>query len=141
MLTGLVGCRVYVCGPSGFMADVKRWISELGLSGVIVYSETFRSPASSDRKAGVPPLAEADILFSRAGGAAKWKRGMSLLDVVEEAGIAVKSDCRSGVCGACATRVVSGGVGYDIEPLAEVAEDQALLCCAHPLDGGVSLEI
>jgi MOSC domain-containing protein YiiM/ferredoxin-NADP reductase len=140
-LAGLDGSRVYVCGPSDFMSDVRRWIGELGLRGARIFAETFKLPVSAVRKAGVPPRAEATISFSRAGGQAKWERGMSLLEVVEATGIAVKSDCRSGVCGACATRVVSGGVGYDIEPLAEIAEGEVLLCCAHPLDGEVGLEI
>jgi ferredoxin len=57
----------------------------------------------------------------------------SLLDLAEAGGLAVESDCRSGICGACVAKVISGEVGYDAEPIASIDEGEALLCCGFPL--------
>ena len=38
------------------------------------------------------------------------KSSQSLLDAMEKAGIRVPSDCRSGICGWCHSRLVSGEV-------------------------------
>jgi uncharacterized protein len=50
-------------------------------------------------------------------------------------------DCRSGICGTCATRITSGDVDYIEEPLAPRGADQVLLCCsirAAAVSGGAN---
>ena len=56
----------------------------------------------------------------------------SLLDLAEAEGLRPDYSCRAGVCGSCETRVISGDVAYRDPPLAAIAEDSALICCAHP---------
>ncbi|MEZ0213191.1 MAG: MOSC domain-containing protein [Xanthobacteraceae bacterium] len=140
LLSGLEGARIYICGPATFMSDVSQWIEALNLSEAEVFTETFGSPAPvSTRQAQAPN--EARIYFDAAGVVATWRSGMTLLDVAETSGVAIESECRSGVCGRCATRVVSGRVEYQIDPLADIEEGEALLCCAYPLDTEIRLEI
>ncbi|WP_228289572.1 class I ribonucleotide reductase maintenance protein YfaE [Shewanella cyperi] len=56
----------------------------------------------------------------------------TLLQALEVKKIKVFSECRSGYCGACKTRVISGSVRYLTEPLAVLGEDECLPCCCVP---------
>ncbi|MEX1993506.1 MAG: 2Fe-2S iron-sulfur cluster-binding protein [Steroidobacteraceae bacterium] len=67
-------------------------------------------------------------------------RALNLLEFAEDLGLSPPASCRSGICGTCATRKISGAIRYVEEPVAEVADDEVLLCCALP-DGPVSLEL
>ncbi|WP_372871822.1 class I ribonucleotide reductase maintenance protein YfaE [Shewanella sp.] len=56
----------------------------------------------------------------------------SLLEALEIKKIRIFSECRSGFCGACKTKVLSGNVQYFSEPLAALEEDECLPCCCIP---------
>ncbi|EGM70239.1 class I ribonucleotide reductase maintenance protein YfaE [Shewanella sp. HN-41] len=56
----------------------------------------------------------------------------SLLQALEAKKVSMFSECRSGFCGACKTRIISGKVSYLSEPLAELAHDECLPCCCVP---------
>jgi hypothetical protein len=82
---------------------------------------------------GPMTVGAASIRFAKSGMTAKWSRDKgSLLELAEAVGLAPVFGCRSGICGTCATRIVSGAVEYVEEPLAPRGEDQVLLCCSVP---------
>ena len=54
-----------------------------------------------------------------------------LLEALERTGHEVAYQCRSGYCGACRTRLYSGGVSYPQPPLAFVGADEVLPCCCR----------
>lgn len=56
----------------------------------------------------------------------------SLLEVIEAVGIEARFHCRNGFCGACRTRLISGSVVYDTEPLAYVRQGDILPCVCRP---------
>ncbi|WP_424540153.1 class I ribonucleotide reductase maintenance protein YfaE [Shewanella fodinae] len=58
----------------------------------------------------------------------------TLLQVLEAKKVRIFSECRSGYCGCCRTKIRSGSVRYLIEPLAELAPDECLPCCCVPND-------
>lgn len=145
MLSGLVGARIYVCGPPDFMVSVTQWVRALELPGAEIFTEAFGAPARTSGTAAVPaqaePPSQADIHFDATGVSAVWRPGTSLLDLAEASGTAVESECRSGVCGQCAARIVSGRIGYQVAPFADVSEGEALLCCAYPVDRDVHIDL
>lgn len=140
LLSPLGECSVYVCGPSPFTADVARWIRELGVVAT-VRSESFGT-ASAIREGGPEDVAQAVVTFGKTRKSVVWRRGgVSLLDLAETRGLRIESECRAGLCGVCATPVVSGRVGYDVEPVATIAPGEILLCCGHPLEEELVLDI
>jgi len=145
LLRGLVDARIYICGPASFILDVTRWVGELGLPGAEIFTEAFGAPRGASGADASPmkpePPSEAQIHFDASGGSAVWRPGMSLLDVAEAGGVAIESECRSGVCGRCATRIVSGRTGYQVAPFAETTPGEVLLCCAVPLDRDVHTDL
>lgn len=58
----------------------------------------------------------------------------SLLQALEAKNIKIFSECRSGFCGACKTKIISGKVSYLTEPLAELNNDECLPCCCIPAE-------
>ncbi|MEP9352855.1 MOSC and FAD-binding oxidoreductase domain-containing protein [Xanthobacter sp. KR7-65] len=145
LLRGLVNARIYICGPPSFILDVTRWVGELALPGAEIFTETFGAPQRAPGADASPmkpePPSEAQIHFDASGGSSVWRPGMSLLDVAEAGGVAIESECRSGICGRCATPIVSGRTGYQLTPFAETTPGEVLLCCAYPVDCDVHMDL
>ncbi|MFC3690845.1 pyridoxamine 5'-phosphate oxidase family protein [Chenggangzhangella methanolivorans] len=138
----LADADVYLCGPAGFMQEIRAGLEKLGVAQDRVHAEAF-GPAPA---VGVPTESVAEgpveVSFSRAA-AARWTPGAgSLLELAESAGLAPPFSCRSGACGSCRARVVSGAVAYSAPPLAPLGPGEALLCVGEPAaSGGDRLEI
>ncbi|WP_227245454.1 2Fe-2S iron-sulfur cluster-binding protein [Paraburkholderia caribensis] len=130
----------YLCGPEPFMRDLYRGLRALNVADERIRFEAF-GPASVKRTpTRAEPVAEekaesggAQVTFARSQRTVQWlpKQG-SLLELAEKHGIAAQSSCRSGMCGTCSTKVLSGRVAYDGDVEADVADGCALICMAHP---------
>ena len=74
-----------------------------------------------------------DVQFRRSGRTLVWEgNDESLLDFAERHAVAVDSGCRSGSCGSCETKLVSGTVRYAHKPDHDVAPGHCLLCVGKP---------
>jgi ferredoxin-NADP reductase/predicted pyridoxine 5'-phosphate oxidase superfamily flavin-nucleotide-binding protein len=141
-LLALDDYEFYLCGPQAFMQSLYDELRAIGVRDPRIHFESF-GPASVRRMADAPEAGEGvEVRFARSGKTAIWhKRAGTLLDLAERTGLAPLSACRSGVCGTCATRVLSGQVTYEEEPAHEVAAGDALICCAAPVGARVSLDL
>jgi ferredoxin-NADP reductase len=129
----------YLCGPSAFMRDLYDGLRALNVPDERIRFEAFGPSSivrSASRAAGVPPGASVPVVFRRSARDAAWTPADgTLLEFAEGQGVAVPSECRSGSCGTCATRVLSGAVDY-VQPYdAEVEPGCALLCVSRPAEG------
>ncbi|MFN8701335.1 MAG: 2Fe-2S iron-sulfur cluster-binding protein [Rhodospirillales bacterium] len=127
--------RFYVCGPPGMMASLVPALRDWGVDKDDIRTESF---GPSARGVAVPVAARASVSFEvRFGIAARtiaWDgRDANLLDFADRHGVALGSGCRTGACGACATRLVSGTVAYARTPDHAVAVGMCLPCVAVPL--------
>jgi ferredoxin-nitrite reductase len=81
--------------------------------------------------------APAQVQFAIAGKTIDCTEATSILDVAEQAGVTIDSSCRSGTCGTCKHKLLTGQVRYEGEPDALDADEQAagyvLTCIAHPV--------
>ncbi|MFI4997027.1 MAG: 2Fe-2S iron-sulfur cluster-binding protein [Hyphomicrobiales bacterium] len=74
------------------------------------------------------------VIFQKSGRGADWDpNSYSLLEFAEEQGLNPAFSCRAGICSTCKTQLVSGEVGYFEEPLEDLEDGAALLCCSKPL--------
>ncbi|AXF24311.1 pyridoxamine 5'-phosphate oxidase [Burkholderia pyrrocinia] len=132
----------YLCGPSAFMRDLYDGLRALNVPDERIRFEAFGPSSvvrSATRAAGTPAAASVPVVFRRTGREAAWTPADgTLLEFAEGQRVAVPSECRSGSCGTCATRVLSGAVGYDQTPDAPVEPDCALLCVARPAEGATA---
>ncbi|WP_031361513.1 pyridoxamine 5'-phosphate oxidase family protein [Caballeronia sordidicola] len=135
----------YLCGPGAFMQDMYSGLRALNIADDRIRFEAF-GPASVKRTesavralAVAKPVAPRDpersskVVFMRTHRDAQWSpEDGSLLDFAEANGVSAASNCRSGVCGTCATRVLSGDVTYPAPCEAEIPAGHALICSAIP---------
>jgi len=71
--------------------------------------------------------------------------GQRLIDIVEEMGLSLLTDCSNGQCGTCAAQCVSGSMtmdDYDPSVLPDdERDDGAILCCVSKVEGPVVIEL
>jgi ferredoxin-NADP reductase/predicted pyridoxine 5'-phosphate oxidase superfamily flavin-nucleotide-binding protein len=140
----------YLCGPEQFMREMYEGLRGLNVADERIRFEAFgpasikrtgvkrETPAADPiaREAGVMP-----ITFARSARTAQWSpRDGSLLEFAEAQGVDATSSCRSGMCGTCSTRLLSGKVRYDGEVEAHIEPGHALICMARPVADELNVE-
>jgi len=129
--------RFFVCGPPAMMNSLVPALAAWGVAREDIHHEAF-GPAAPRGAPGVPDrpadAAESiEIRFARTGRTLLWSgQDASLLDFAERNGVAVDSGCRSGSCGSCETKLVSGEVRYADTPDHVIAAGHCLLCVGKP---------
>ena len=105
----------FLCGPKGFMESTKRILSNLGVSEDRVLRESFGESKFSTE----PCLEEAHstdrVVFLHSEQVCEASAGSTLLETAEKNGVQIPYGCRLGICGTCATRVLSGAVQMEVE--------------------------
>jgi len=135
--------QVHVCGPENMMDDIMAAVSELGVPRSQCKVEAFgtakRNPArkspKQQRLAGYAAFQSSQLTLPVPEGA-------TLLDVADEAGIHIDNACRSGTCGSCRVKLLSGKVHM---PAADaLSEDEMangyILACQAQVRGNVDVE-
>lgn len=136
---------VYLCGPAGFMADMRGTLASFGVAPERIHIEIFNGGESMTpgvlRASVRPPHVPANdadtgplVSFARSGIAAHWKTPayLSILELAEACDVPVRWACRAGVCHSCESGLVSGVVVYEPEPLDKPADGNILVCCSRP---------
>ncbi len=130
----------YVCGPAAMISGVKTMLAQMGVPPAQVRSEAFEAAVAASRASAPAPVPAAAtaaagpelvavpgatagtvcLRLARSGKTAPASRDQSLLEVAESVDVEIPSLCRSGTCGTCRTRLVSG----DVECTADVMDDE-----------------
>lgn len=76
------------------------------------------------------------VEFKKSGKILEWEdRYDSLLELAEDNGVEIDNDCRQGVCGTCAVKLISGEVDMEEETgldYVDHPEEMILACTAVP---------
>jgi ferredoxin-NADP reductase/DMSO/TMAO reductase YedYZ heme-binding membrane subunit len=140
---GLARGPVMLCGPAPMMAAMRRiLVDEIGVPDGDVLEEAFVSPGAAGADTTSPAAAEARTVQFRRTGTIADSVGLTVLEAAEEAGVALPYECRSGICGQCKTRLVSGRVTMDVQD-ALTAGDRAggvILACQARAVGDVIVD-
>jgi ferredoxin len=130
--------RFYVCGPPPMMESLVPALSDWGVLQEDIHHEAFgpasvRSVQISTKSPVSTVAASIEVNFRRTGRTLVWDgKDANLLDFAERHRVAVESGCRSGGCGSCETKLVSGTVRYAHQPDHDVAPGHCLLCVGTP---------
>ncbi|MFI5798689.1 2Fe-2S iron-sulfur cluster-binding protein [Streptomyces sp. NPDC051677] len=136
----------YLCGPLPVVDNARTALTDLGVSQAAVHSELFHAGAVARPAEVAGSVAESTIvatLNGRRTTVSMTADNPSILDAL----LGVRSDapfaCRSGVCGTCRARCVSGEAVMRTnfalgEP--EVEAGVILTCQALPASSAVELE-
>ena len=116
---------VYCCGPEPLLAAVEARCA--GWPSSALHLERFAA-----RPMGAPVRAEAfDVELARSGLTLTVPPELSILDVVEAAGVGVLSSCAEGTCGTCETTVLDGRPDHrdSVLTAAEQGSNSCMLIC------------
>lgn len=141
----------YLCGPAAFMKSLYDGLTGTGVPVDRIFYESFgpatvlKPEARQDAPMRPMPVNTAPVAvrFVRSDAGAEWARDRgTLLELAESIGLAPAFSCRSGICGTCTTRILSGAVEYIEEPVAPRGQGEVLLCCSIPRgDADVVLDL
>ncbi len=98
----------FLCGPAAFMENARQILSSLGVNHKRILQESF---GESKRRTEPGPLeshSAETVVFIRSEKVCQISAGGTLLDLAEQNKVHIPYGCRQGLCGTCATRVLSG---------------------------------
>ena len=141
---------VFCCGPTPYMAAVRRMLVDAGFDMRNYHEESFSfedraldtPTAPTNGTANDAPHSENSatatysIEFARSGKTFTCAEDEYVLDAAYSAGLSPASSCGQGMCGTCKTTVLSGTVDMQhnggIRPR-EITQNKILICCSKPL--------
>jgi len=111
----LVSPTFFLCGPSGFMDNARQILSTLGVDPDRILQESFGETKRSTESRPREARPDETVVFIHSQKICQASAGGTLLDLAEKNGVLIPYGCRQGLCGTCATRVLSGTVEMDVE--------------------------
>lgn len=109
-----------LCGPLPMIHDIRKLLEGLGVPAAQIRSEVFEtataigaaaSPAGEASRPAAPSRhAPRQLTLSQSRRSVDVPEGATLLEAAESVGVSIPTICRSGVCGTCRTRLLSGDV-------------------------------
>lgn len=139
--------RFHICGPDSMMKDVKMMLTDLEVPKEQIKLEAFgpvkRKPKSDPVDATRSPARTATVFFAAAGKSAPLPPDASILEVADSIGVEINNACRSGICGSCKVKLVSGCVTMECED-ALTTEEKAqgiVLACQSKSTGSVEIDV
>lgn len=133
LVPDIASTRVHVCGPPAMMSAVLDMLKSLKVPEDQIQTEAFgpaKRPASvhpvaptvtEGEPAAAPSLvdetrAEATtVTFKRSEKSAPLPAGATVLDAAEAVGVEIDNSCRSGQCGLCKIKLLSGDVTMECD--------------------------
>ncbi len=129
---------IHVCGPNAMMEATGELLVKCGVPKEQIKTEEFVSPRGIEASTEEPQLepfsGSSKIVFKQSGVDAEIDAETTVLEAAEAASIELPFECRSGICGQCKLRLVSGSVVMDSEEALSETEKKdgwILACQAH----------
>ena len=140
---------VYLCGPKAMYKFMDAELPKLGLKGRRIRKELpgeYGDPTADEKypKDAAGKTYQITVLIRGESQSVSCRADQTLLDALEKAGIRAPSHCRSGECGWCHSRLVSGDVyipeDTDGRRMADKKFGWIHPCCSYPLSD-VTLDV
>jgi len=130
------GSHLYVCGPARLIDAVNAAARAQGLSSERVHHEAFALDTAHPGHPFVVKLAKQNKTL-------QVPAKVSLLQALEDAGVAVPSGCRTGSCGTCVVRVTEGAVTHHDSFLSpeQQAAGQMCPCVSRARSDALTLDL
>jgi ferredoxin-NADP reductase len=113
LLASQMGRRFFLCGPTAMVDLVTDGLARLGVASHLIRRELYGPPRDITTDPAWPAYLSADArvqLTVEGKGTFDVAVAEPLLNALERQGIAVRNVCRSGACGACRLKLLSGRV-------------------------------
>jgi ferredoxin-NADP reductase len=139
----LASARAHLCGPPPMMDAVRVALFGLGVPETQIKTEAFGTIKRDPTAKGTASTEIAGkAVFQASDTTAPVPVGATILDAADQAGVFIDNACRSGTCGSCRVKLLSGSVKMAAED-ALTKEDKAegyILACQAKIRGDVRVE-
>jgi ring-1,2-phenylacetyl-CoA epoxidase subunit PaaE len=132
----------FICGPAGLKTSVKEVLLNRGVEESYIFSEDFEMVKDPKDFEDIETRT-INLLFNGEHSKLEITKGKSILEVALDAGLELPYSCQTGNCSSCKASLNAGSVrmiGLK-ETRNDLAINEFLLCCSHPLNDNVHLEI
>lgn len=135
--------RVHICGPQPMMDATKAAVLELGVAVDQIHLEAFgvdkRAP---DAQVDLSKAPKFKVVFADSNKSIQWNGAQSILDGADECGVEIENACRSGTCGCCKVRLLSGKVAMGMDDALDADEKAKgfVLACQALATSDVEIE-
>lgn len=137
----------FLCGPYAFMRTTRITLGFMGIDETVIHQENFASEGQRffSGKSVLDEAVESEVHYQNGEKSAVWlaKKGETLLNSAQKAGIKLDYSCENGFCGTCILHKKSGEVVHRINEVltdAELAAGWILSCTAYPTTSSLKLE-
>ena len=135
--------RAHICGPPPMMDAVKAALVGLGVPETYIKTEAFGTVKRDPTAKGAASTEIAgQVVFRASDTTAPVPVGATILEAADEAGVFIDNACRSGTCGSCRVKLISGSVRMAVED-SLTAGDKAegyILACQAQIRGDVIVD-
>ncbi len=119
--------HLYCCGPAGLLHDLRVAADAHRIAAERVHVEYFKSEVKAADAGGFT------VVLQRSGREVPVKPGQTILEALQEAGLDAPYSCMEGICGSCATGIISGTPDHRDMVLTErdrEAGNIMMICCS-----------
>jgi ferredoxin-NADP reductase len=139
--------HIHLCGPKPMMDAVKDMLEHLQVPTEQIETEAFvgkeiiRQPETMTQMApgGAPTSV---VTFAKSGKVAPITLSKTILEAAEDVGVEIDYSCRSGTCGLCKVKLLSGSVTMEVEDALDPDEkaNRIILACQARTSDDVSID-
>ena len=136
------GAHVYCCGPGALMDAVARGASDAGIQATATHFERFTAEPRSS--AGVAAESSFTVTLKRHGGTYTVEPGVSILQTLEQNGVALPFSCREGLCRTCEVPLLEGEAehrDYVLSDDEHAANTTILICVSRARSPSLVLNV
>ncbi|WP_322012396.1 PDR/VanB family oxidoreductase [Paraburkholderia sp. J12] len=133
----------YCCGPGSLLDEFQR-ATQLCPQENVHFERFSAPPETPSAKPTNAKTGTFTVHLARSGGSVTVTPGQSILEALEAAGHTPEYSCRTGICGACETRVVDGRPAHrDCVLSSAEAEkgDRMMICVSGCLGDSLHLDL
>ncbi|MDT7040737.1 2Fe-2S iron-sulfur cluster-binding protein [Candidatus Nitronereus thalassa] len=141
---------IHLCGAPPMMEAVKQMLAELGVPGEKVHTENFGSQQKPQVRAAerekiqkTTPVEKAGtVTFQKSDTSTELMPDETVLEASERVDVNIDYSCRTGSCGVCRVKLLSGSVTMEVEDGLD-PDDKAsgmILACQAKSTGNVAVD-
>ena len=130
--------HVYICGPGPMIEAARAIASDAGWPEDAVHFEYFKNESDLDDASSF------EVLLAQSGQTLVVGEGMSLLESLRAAGVAMPSSCEQGLCGTCMATVLEGELDHQdvyFNDSERAAGDKVLTCVSRATSRRIVLDL
>ncbi len=139
---------VHICGPVPMMDAARKALAELGIPKDRIRTEAFGpalgkpEPAEALKDEPRPGVTVSTVSFASSNKSAPLPSDKTVLEVADDVGVEIDNSCRTGVCGLCKVKLLSGEVSMEVDEAlsAEDKENGLVLACQAKAEGDIEVD-